>query len=520
MARGRSRWLTLAACAVGALFAAPFGYLAAEVAGRGPSFGGLAGPLARTLVLAVTVTAAATATGCAQAWLLWRTDLSGRRWLRPLAPLPLVIPSFVGAAALLAAVAPGGLIERALRPLGVGRLPEVAGFPGAFGVLWVLTVPYVYLPVSARLRELPPSLEETARLLGRRPWGVFATVVAPQVLPAASSGALLVFLYVLSDFGAVALLRYDTLTRAIYAARLFDQAASLTASLVLGAAALVVVAGERAMNRRLPHVEAARARAPVVYALGRWAGPGWLVAAGPVVAGLVLPTAVLAWWAVRSTGGEGLVGALARRTGDLAVPAWHTGLVAVVTAAVAVAVVLPVAYAAARHRGRLAGLAGALVLAGFALPGLVLALALVFFSLEAPGGARVYQTLPLLIVAYVLHFGAQALGPARAAFAAAPRRLVEAAALLGARPARRFATVELPLLAPGLLAGAGLVLVSTMKELPATLLLAPIGFDTLATRIWNAAEDGFLAEMAFAACVLVALSLVLLRPVQRAGARE
>jgi iron(III) transport system permease protein len=514
------RWLTAASLLVGAAFAAPFAWLAAQVLAKGASWSGATGPLIRTLVLAAAVTAAAVAVGWAQAWLLWRTDLPGRRWLRPLAPLPLVIPSFVGAAALLAAVAPGGLAERALRPLGVERLPDVHGFAGAFGVLVVLTTPYVYLPVAARLRELPPSLEETARLLGRRPWGVFGSVVVPQVLPAVSSGGLLVFLYVLSDFGAVALLRYDTLTRAIYSARLFDQPTSLTLSLVLGVAALVVVAGERAVNRRLSRVEAARARAPVVYPLGRWAGPGWVVAAGPVVAGLAVPVGVLAWWALRSPGGDGLGAALVRRAEDLARPAVHTGLVAVVTAVVAVVVVLPVAYAAARRGGRAAGLAGALVLAGFALPGLVLALALVFFALEAPGGTLLYQTLPLLVAAYVVHFGAQAIGPARAAFAAVPRRLVEAAALLGARPARRFTTVELPLLAPGLLAGAGLVLVSTMKELPATLLLAPIGFDTLATRIWNAAEDGFLGDMATASLVLVALTLVLLRPVQRAGARE
>lgn len=514
MTAPHGRWLTWVCLAVGAGFAAPFGYLVTQVARTGFSTGAANGPLARTLVLATTVTAAATVLGTAQAWILWRTDLPGRRWLRALAPLPLVLPSFVGAAALLAAVAPGGLLEAALSPLGVRRLPDVGGFGGAFGVLSVLTTPYVLLPVAARVRELPPSLEETARLLGRRPLGVFATVVVPQILPAVFAGALLVFLYVLSDFGAVALLRYDTLTRAIYSARLFDPPTSLTLSLLLGVLALGIVAAERFAARRLPWTSVARARAGVIYPLGRWSPIAAVVATAPIAAGLVAPVGVLAWWALRSAAVSDV---LQDRAAGLAPAALHTGAVSVVSACIAVAVVLPVAYAQARRGGRVAAAAGSLVLAGFALPGLVLALALVFWSLEVPGGVALYQRLPLLVAAYVLHFGAQALGPARAAFGAVPNRLVEAAALLGAPAHRRFFTVELPLLAPGLLAGAGLVLLSTMKELPATLLLAPIGFDTLATRIWNAAEDGFVGEVGLASLVLVAVSAALMRLTGRAG---
>ena len=127
-----------------------------------------------------------------------------------------------------------------------------------------------------------------------------------------------------------------------------------------------------------------------------------------------------------------------------------------------------------------------MVVAGFALPGVVIALSLVFWIIDAPIVDRWYQTLPLLILAYVLHFGAQATRAAHVAVEAVPRRLGDAAATLGAGRTRRFLTVELPLMTPGLLAGAGLVMLSTMKELPATLLLAPtVGFDTLATDIWH-----------------------------------
>ena len=150
-----------------------------------------------------------------------------------------------------------------------------------------------------------------------------------------------------------------------------------------------------------------------------------------------------------------------------------------------------------------------MVVAGFALPGVVTALSLVFWAIDAPLISAWYQTVPLLIVAYVLHFGAQATRAARVAVEAAPRRMGDAAATLGAGRVRRFTSVELPLMLPGLLAGAGLVMLSTMKELPATLLLAPVGFETLATEIWGAGDAGALAQGALASLVLVALSAVL-----------
>ena len=195
--------------------------------------------------------------------------------------------------------------------------------------------------------------------------------------------------------------------------------------------------------------------------------------------------------------------------GALVEPTGNSAVVAVVTAGVAVAVVLPVAWLTARYRSRVGGAANSMVVAGFALPGVVIALSIVFWVIDAPLLGRWYQTLPLLIVAYVLHFGAQATRAAHVAVGAVPDRLGDAAATLGARRTRRFLTVELPLMTPGLLAGAGLVLLSTLKELPATLLLAPIGFDTLATEIWHASDRGALAQSSLAALVLVALSCVL-----------
>ena len=466
-------------------------------------------PLRRSLWLGTAVALSTAVIGTGLAWLTVRCDLPGRGAFRLLAPLPLVFPSFVGAAALIAGFSTGGLVEQLLTPLGIDSLPNVRGFGGAWLVLTLFTYPYVYLPVAARMRDLPPSLEESARLLGRRPAAVFASVVLPQVSGAIWAGVLLVFLYTISDFGAVTLLGYDTLTEQIYADKLYDQERAMALSLVLGGVALLVVAAERSFDRRRRRVEVIRSSAPLTVALGRWRWPALVAVAAVLFNALVGPVAVLGFWAWRGlTSSVDSIG-LGTDVGALVEPTGNSAVVAVVTAGVAVAVVLPVAWLTARYRSRVGGAANSMVVAGFALPGVVIALSIVFWVIDAPLLGRWYQTLPLLIVAYVLHFGAQATRAAHVAVGAVPDRLGDAAATLGARRTRRFLTVELPLMTPGLLAGAGLVLLSTLKELPATLLLAPIGFDTLATEIWHASDRGALAQSSLAALVLVALSCVL-----------
>jgi iron(III) transport system permease protein len=468
-------------------------------------------PLRNTLALAVATALSTAIVGTGLAWLTTRSDLPLRRLWAALSPLPLVFPSFVGGLALMAAVAPGGLLDAPLGWVGVeATRPE--GFWGAWLVLTLFTTPYVLLPVAARLVALPPSLEESARLLGRRPWGVFRTVVLPQISGAIAAGALLVFLYTVSDFGVVVLLRYETLTRAIYTNRLLDRDQSAALSLLLAVVALAVVAGERTIARRrhrgtLEGVPTAR---PLRVPLGRWRLPALVAVLAWVGLALGGPLASLGLWAWRGLTGEtSNLASGDRALGDLVEPALNTAGISLVTALVAIAVLLPLAYLSARHRARAADLANGLVATGFGLPALVVALSLVFWSRQLPEAWGLYQSFTMLVFAYVVHLGAQSLRTAQVAVGSVPRRLDESARVLGAGRLRRFATVELPLMLPGLAAGAGLVLLSTMKELPITLLTSPLGFETLATRIWEDAEAVFLAEAGLASLVLVALSGVL-----------
>lgn len=496
------------------MFAAPLGYLVWGNVVEGGYLAALTStrlllPLANTLVLATSVSLGAAVVGTATAWLVTRTDVPAARWWRLLLPLPLAIPSFIGAFAIVAAFAPGGLVQQLLGPFAVVPVGRVRGMPWAVGVLVALTYPYVYLPVAARLRQLPPSLEEAARLLGRRPRQVFIEVVLPQVRGAVLAGSLLVFLYAVSEYGAVEVLRVETLTRAVFTAyRSMDLPTALGLSLNLGVLALSVVVLERVTTTRRRSVQ--HSVRGLRWALGRWRAPATLVLAAVVVCCFLAPIGVLAYWALRGiVAGTAAGSVLATDPSALLRPAWNTARVSVLAAVASVVVTLPIASLTVRYRGRAGAVANALVVVGFALPGVAIALAVAFWTLRSPLLGDLYQTVSLLVVAYVVHFGAQSLRAAEVAVASVPARLEEAARVLGARRRRRLLAVELPLMAPGLLAGAGLVLLSVMKELPATLLLAPPGFQTLATKVWQSTQDAFLADASVAALSLVALSGVL-----------
>ena len=463
-----------------------------------------------SLVLGAAVAIAATVIGTTAAWFVARTDVGGRRVFGLLLPLPLVIPSFIGAFVFLAAFAPGGLLDSMLTPIGIERLPQIRGFLGAFIVLTLFTYPYVYLPTLARMRQLPVSLEESARMLGSGTARTFRTIVLPQSRGAIVAGSLLVFLYTISDFGVVQLMRFDALTRAIYATRVFDRGTSLALGLQLAVMALLVVAIERSLSGGGER-DVVRGRRSLSVALGRWRGPATAVLGLIVGVALVVPIAVLTWWATRGLfSGSGGADSLLQDISNLVPPLLKTASVSVTAAGVAVTVLLPVAYLTVRRRDWFGASVNGVVVAGFALPGLAIALSLVYLTVGAPGiFASLYQSLPLLVLAYVVHFGAHALRASQAALAAVPPRLEDAASVLGVPRWRRFLRVELPLITPGLLAGGGLVLLSSMKELPATLLLAPAGFQTLAMKIWQGTESAFFADASLASLMLILLSGVL-----------
>ena len=454
-----------------------------------------------TVLLCGGVVAAALAIGVPLAWLVVRTDLPGRRFWGLAASLPLVIPSFVAALALLGAFAPRGLLQQALEPLGVETVPELNGYWGALLALTLATYPYVFLLSAAGLRSVDPSAEEAARSLGAGRLEVFLRVTLPSLRPSLAAAALLVALYVLSDFGAVSLMGYSTLTTGIYvryeALLALEAAAILALVLVALAVVVVLVAGRFRLRGAIHRSTPGAGRSAQAIRLGGWRWPALAFASAIVGVFLVLPLGVLVWWTA-------VADPIAGR-GDVAwEAAFNSALAAGSAAMLGVLLVLPAALLAWRYPS--ISHAGSNDSRSFRAhcPGIAVALALVFFGARI--GGVLYQSFGLLLFAYLVRFMPYALASTRASLDTVSPRLEEAARSLGRRPLGATTAVVLPLARSGMLAGAALVFLSTVKELPATLLLRPIGFDTLATEIWAGTAIGAYSTVAPSALLLVAIA--------------
>lgn len=437
--------------------------------------------LQHTVTLAVLVCVLAAVVGVGAAWATERGRLPWSRAWTVLLMLPLAMPDFVVGWAWHA-------LDPQLNPLG-----------GATLVMTLGTYPLVYLPVAAALRRLDPALEDSAHSLGVGGFATFLRVGLPQVAPAVLGGSVLVVLTVISEYGAFEVLRYPTFTTEVFTEFQFEPQAAGALSLPLVLLGLAALSAEAAVGRRLARgdtrVATRRARRP---ARGH-AGAVPLVAALTVVVGLgvAVPVGTLVYWMTRSR--------------VLAVPPVATlGQATAATlgysaagALVAVLLALPVALVSRRRRSRARTALARLPLVMQAVPGVVVALSLVYFATRYAYG--LYQTSALLIVAYaILHFPL-ALVCVQASATHAPVRLTDLAASLGSGRVTVFTRITLPLLAPGLAAGFCLVFLTAITELTATLVLAPIGVATLATQFWS-----YQSEIAYGAAAPYALVIIVI----------
>jgi iron(III) transport system permease protein len=457
--------------------------------------------LGNTVMLAGAASLGALGIAVPAAWLTTRTDLPFARLWFVLLSLPLAIPSYVAAMTLVIFLGPRGVLQGWLEPLGVDRLPDIYGFWGAWLALTLFTFPYVLLPVRAALMSMDRSLEEAARSLGKSNLVTFVRVILPQLRPAAVAGALLVALYVLSDFGAVSIMNFPSLSQQIYVQYrgTLDRDAAASLAMLLVMVALVIVVAEGFTRGRARYHAVAAARRPVRIRLGRWKWAGLVYVSTIVGLALVLPIGILGWQVSQGLSQGESVQAI--RSASIN-SAYVAGFAAVVTVAAA----LPVSYLAVRRPGAFSAIIERVSYSGYALPGIVIALALVFFG--ANYAPVLYQTLPLLVFAYMVLFLPQALGTTRAGFLQINPRTEEAGRSLGRSPVYVFFRVTLPQLLPGMSAAGALVFLTVIKELPATLLLSPIGFDTLAVQVWSLSSEAYFTRAAFAASVLVLISAV------------
>jgi iron(III) transport system permease protein len=439
------------------------------------------------LTLAVTCCAAVIATGAA--WCVERTDLPGRRLWRVLLLLPLAIPDFVT-----------GYTWSSLSP-------AVHGLPGAVLVMTLGLFPLIYLPVAAALRRADSALYEVARGLGSGRAAAFRRVVLPQIRPALLGGCLLVTLALLAEFGAFEILRFQTFTTEIFTEFTlgFNAPAASALSLVLVLLSLLALGGEHLVSRRgsgranAGGNTSTRVLRVHRYRLGRAAVP--VLAAFAALAGLSVgvPVSTVIYWRLKPPDSAvapiPLAGAAASTIG-------YAGSAAVLATVAA----FPVALIFVRYRGRLGTLFDRIGYMSQGLPGLVLALALVFFAIHA--AYPLYQTPELLVITYAIMFFPLALVSLRASLAQAPARLEDTARSLGCRPVAALRRVTLPLVAPGIAASAALVFLAAVVELTATLVLIPTGAHTLATAFWAYQQNSSYASASRYAIVIVAIAAV------------
>jgi iron(III) transport system permease protein len=378
----------------------------------------------------------------------------------------------------------------------VAVIPGFGGFFAAWLLLTVGTAPLVYLSVSAALARFDSATEEVASSLGAGKFAVLRKVTWPNIKGATFSGGLLSALYVLSDFGAVSIVRYDTFTRAIYNAyrASFDRNLAATLALILVAVTVLVLVVESRSRGRKPIGTVIANRLNRID-LRVWKLPLVALLTGIASVSLVVPLASLTRWSI-----VGLPDTDWREVYEALFSSIHLSVSGgMLTALLAVAIALVVV----RFKTRLGFVLERSVWLTHATPGIVVALSLVYFSNQV--APWIYQTLFLVLIAYVALFLPNALSAISIPLSQSPTSLDEVSASLGLTKLQTLRRVVLPIAGPGIFAATTLVILTVLKELPATLLLRPTGVETLATRLWT--ETGVAA---FSTAAPYALLLVLL----------
>jgi iron(III) transport system permease protein len=541
---GAGGWLSASAL-VTALTLLPVAALAVMAAGasfdlwRHLAVNVLPAALPTTAMLLAGVGVLVVVIGTGAAWLVTAYEFPGRRVLDWALLLPLAVPTYVVAFAYLDLLHPIGPVQTVLRDiLGIAdprdlRLPDIRSLTGGILLFALVLYPYVYLATRAMFLMQAAGFIEAARTLGAGRRRVFFRIALPLARPAIAVGASLALMETLNDIGASQFLGLRTLTVSVYATWVNRSDLAGAAALALSMLVIVVLlVGLERRGRRQRRFAAPtqRTHAPARRPLA--GSRGWLaLAAGtlPVLLGFAVPAAYLVSAAAGRIGFAGISAELVRETGN-------TVAVSAVATVVAIVLGLAVAYAARLDSGRAgAGLARAASL-GYALPGTVLAIGLLvpLAALDnmVDGASRalvgistglmVSGTVAALIYAYAARFMAVAIGGAEAGFDKVPRSLDQSARTLGRTAAGTLFGVHLPLIRPALAAAAILVFVDCMKELPATLLLRPLNFETLATHLYGEAARGTYEDGAVAALAIVVAGLapvILLARLSRSAIR-
>lgn len=467
-------WPVVVLCLLIAAFSLlPLGFVAVATANTGwdtivalvfrPRVGEL---LLNTLSLVLITVPVCVVLGIGGAWLVERTSLAGNKVWAVLLAAPLAIPAFVNSYAWVSAI------------------PSLGGIFGGVLISVLSYFPLVYIPVAAVLSRLDPALEQSAASLGLGPWRVFFRVVLPQLRLAAAGGALLVSLHLLAEYGAFAMITFDTFTTAIYdqfRSTFNGAAANMLASVLVLFCLLLLLAEAKARgSARYARVGSGVQSRTRRLTLGGYQIPSQLGLIGLSVLALGVPLWHVSRWLI--AGGSAIW-----ERADLLEALLQTLGYGLAGALLTTVLAFPLAYLVVRHPGPVSKMLEAVNYISSSMPGIVVALALVTITVH--NLPAIYQSTFVLVAAYALLFMPRALVNLRAGLAQVPHELDEAAQSLGKPPLVAFVRVTLRLSAPAAAGGAALVFLGIVNELTATLLLAPNGTRTLATQFWSLSSE-------------------------------
>ncbi len=471
--------------------------------------------LRNTAVLTLGVGVGVFVLGVGLAWLTAMCEFPGRRIFDWALMLPLGIPTYVLAFVFIGFLDFSGPIQSSLRTLfdtDTLWFPPIRSEGGVIAVMVLALYPYVYMLARAAFLGQGRNVLESGRVLGLNPWQVFFRISLPMARPAIAAGVALALMETLADFGAMTIFNYDTFTTAIYKAwfDLFNlPAAAQLSTLLLLFVALALVAERQSRGRARFYSGGKHASAQRYQLTGKHA---WLAsgsAALVLALAFLIPVAQLVVWVVRT----GMADLDERYLEFVS----HTLLLGVMGALLTVACALLLAYIRKQWPDNITRFSTQLATLGYAMPGAVLAVGIMLLFTWMDAGIEIMtggtglllsSSVIALLFAYLVRFLAVAHGPVESALERITPSIQQAARSLGASHREVLWRIYLPVLRPGLLTAALLVFVDIMKEMPATLLLRPFDWDTLAIRIFEMTSEGEWERAALPALTLVLVGLI------------
>ena len=434
--------------------------------------------------------------------ILVRFNIPGSKILFTLSVLPLVIPSYIGALTYVSAFSPKGLFVQLFSSLGINEIAGIDGFFGSWLVLTLFTYPYVVLICSSALRNLDSTVEDAARSLGKNRFNVYTQVVIPRLKKPIIFSGLLVGLYVISDFGAVSLMRYPTLTKAIYSYYEFNingDPVIFYSSILIVLALLISFIQRGSEEARSAKVSGTPKISEKTNLSPRSKVLIYTFLSLVIFSGLILPISVLSYWLIRGlSAGNSVRAVFGGVVGSLSV--------SLLAALFSVIVSTPIIIMVSQYRSKFGNVLERIMLALYGLPHISVGVAILFITIKI--FPSIYQSFTALIISYLIVFLPQAIGAGQASMEQVKSNYLDASAGLGMSKLKSFYRITLPLIYRGLFAGGALVFLSTMKELPQTLLLRPTGLNTMAIDIWSYASEGLFTQAAFSSFILLAISAI------------